>query len=324
MTTLLKVNNLKTHFFTHTGVVKAVDGVSFHIDESEIVAVVGESGCGKSVSQLSIMQLVSTPPGKIVDGTVEFEGRDILRLDPKGKEMRGIRGGKISMIFQEPMTSLNPLLTIHRQLTEAMEVHLDLDRSQIHDRAIELLDMVGISDTDKRIHDYPHQFSGGMRQRIMIAMALSCNPRIIIADEPTTALDVTTQAQLLELMSDLVSKFKASLIIVTHNLGIVARYARRIYVMYAGRVIESGTAKEIFGSPKHPYTRGLLNCVPRLDTKDETRLVPIAGSIPNLVNMKPNCAFYSRCQHRVEECKREYWPVLRHITGLHHVSCHAC
>ena len=223
MAALLEVQDLKTQFKTDAGLVKAVDGVSYHIDEREIVGLVGESGCGKSVSQLSIMQLIPTPPGKIAQGRILFEGRDLLQLEKNGPEMRDIRGGKISMVFQEPMTSLNPVLTIGRQLTEALEIHMGMERGASRHRAAELLDLVGIPDGDRRLDDYPHQFSGGMRQRVMIAMAISCNPRIIIADEPTTALDVTTQAQLLELMKDVVDRYNASLVIVTHNLGVVAR-----------------------------------------------------------------------------------------------------
>jgi peptide/nickel transport system ATP-binding protein len=322
MSNLLNVRDLKTQFITDAGLVKAVDGVSYNIDEQEIVAIVGESGCGKSVSQLSVMQLIPTPPGKIVAGEAIFEGEDLLKTEKNGPKMRDIRGGKIAMVFQEPMTSLNPVLTIGRQLTEALEIHLGLDRTHARQRAIELLDMVGIPDAEKRIDDYPHQFSGGMRQRVMIAMAMSCNPKIIIADEPTTALDVTTQAQLLELMADLVDKLRASLVIVTHNLGVVARYAQRLYVMYAGRIVESGTSKEIFGSPKHPYTISLLKCIPRLDEEEGTKLEPITGLPPNLINMPPTCAFRPRCRYQIEKCNRDPWPALEHIDGHHYVSCY--
>ena len=322
MTLLLEVQNLKTRFNTDAGLVKAVDGISYHIDEQEIVALVGESGCGKSVSQLSVMQLIPTPPGKIVGGTILFEGQDLLKFEANGPEMRDIRGGKIAMVFQEPMTSLNPVLTIGWQVSEAMELHLGLTRPEAKQKAIGLLDMVGIPDAARRIDDYPHQFSGGMRQRVMIAIALSCNPRIIIADEPTTALDVTTQAQLLELMKDMVTEFKASLVIVTHNLGVVARYAQRLYVMYAGRIVESGTSKEIFGTPRHPYTIALLQCVPRLDEEEGRKLVPIKGLPPNLINMAPVCAFLPRCPYHVDKCEKEPWPELRHLDGLHYVSCY--
>lgn len=319
MTTLLQVENLMTQFKTEAGVVKAVDGVSYHVDEQEIVGLVGESGCGKSVSQLSVMQLISAP-GEIVGGEVTFEGRDLLKLDSKGPEMRSIRGAKIAMIFQEPMTSLNPVLTIGQQLIEMLELHLGMSRQQARKGAIDLLNLVGIPSAENRVDDYPHHFSGGMRQRVMIAMALSCNPRLLIADEPTTALDVTTQAQLLELMRDMVEQFSASLVIVTHNLGVVARYAQRIYIMYAGRIVESGATEEIFGDPRHPYTIGLLNCVPRLD-QEGRKLVPIEGLPPNLINMPPTCAFQPRCSQGSERCRREPWPPLRHLQGQHYVRC---
>lgn len=322
MTVLIEVQNLRTQFRTDAGLVNAVDGVSYHINEGEIVAIVGESGCGKSVTQLSTMQLIPTPPGQITHGKVIFDGQDLLQLEKNGPEMRNIRGGKISMIFQEPMTSLNPVMTIGRQLTESMEMHLGLDRDESRKNAAELLETVGITDAKKRLDDYPHQFSGGMRQRVMIAMAISCNPRLIIADEPTTALDVTTQAQLLELMKDVVVKYNASLIIVTHNLGVVARYADRLYVMYAGRIIEGGTAKEIFSAPRHPYTKGLLKAVPRVDKAEGARLIPIEGLPPNLINMPSMCAFRPRCHYKVEKCAENPWPELRHIGGKQYVSCY--
>ena len=322
MATLLSVTDLKTHFRTDAGLVKAVDGVSYHIDEQEIVAIVGESGCGKSVSQLSVIQLIPTPPGEIVAGEAIFEGRNLFQAEKNSPEMRAVRGGKIAMVFQEPMSSLNPVLTIGNQLTEALELHLGLDRHQAHKRALELIDLVGIPDGAKRIDDYPHQFSGGMRQRVMIAMAMSCNPKIIIADEPTTALDVTTQAQLLELMAALVNEFKASLVIITHNLGVVARYAQRLYVMYAGRIVESGTSKEIFGTPKHPYTISLLRCVPRLDAEEGLKLESIPGLPPNLINMRDRCAFRPRCRYQIEKCKSNPWPHIDHVGGSHYVSCY--
>jgi oligopeptide/dipeptide ABC transporter ATP-binding protein len=235
--------------------------------------------------------------------------------------MRAIRGAKIAMIFQEPMTSLNPVLTIGRQLTEMVELHLGMEGEIAKKKAIELLGMVGIPSAETRIDDYPHQFSGGMRQRVMIAMAISCNPKIIIADEPTTALDVTTQAQLLELMKDMVDRFHASLIIVTHNLGVVARYAQRIYIMYAGRIVESGMTKDIFAKPRHPYTAGLLKCIPRLDEEKGRKLVPIEGLPPNLINMQPTCAFAPRCSGGSNRCSREPWPPLKHIGNQHYVGC---
>jgi oligopeptide/dipeptide ABC transporter ATP-binding protein len=320
---LLEVKNLRTRFKTDVGIVNAVDGISYFVDEGEIIGLVGESGCGKSVSQLSILQLIATPPGEIAGGQAVFEGQDLLRFDPKGPEMRKVRGGKISIIFQEPMTSLNPVLTVSRQLTETMELHLKLDRKSSRAKALDLLRMVGIPDAEKRFGNFPHQFSGGMRQRIMIAMALSCRPKIVVADEPTTALDVTTQAKVLEVMNDLVRRFQTSLVLVTHNLGVVARYAQRIYVMYAGRIVESGTSKDIFGNPKHPYTRGLLRSVPRLDEKKKDRLVPIPGSLPDLANMTETCAFLPRCAYAKEDCRRERWGELRWIEGQHYTSCRA-
>jgi oligopeptide/dipeptide ABC transporter ATP-binding protein len=322
MAELLRVNNLVTQFKTESGLVKAVDNMSYYIDEQEIIGLVGESGCGKSVSQLSTMQLISSP-GEIAGGEVIFEGRDLLKYEKNGPEMRSIRGAKIAMIFQEPMTSLNPVLTIGQQMMEMLELHLKMNREAARQRAIELLSMVGIPSAANRIDDYPHNFSGGMRQRVMIAMGLSCNPKILIADEPTTALDVTTQAQLLELMQDMVRRFQTSLVIVTHNLGVVARYAQRIYVMYAGRIVESGTTKEIFGNPLHPYTLGLLKSIPRLDEEEGRKLVPIDGLPPNLINMPPTCAFLPRCTYRLDKCMEEPWPPLTEANAGHYVSCYA-
>jgi peptide/nickel transport system ATP-binding protein len=317
MTVLLKVKKLKTQFMTERGLVKAVDNVSYHINESEIVGLVGESGCGKSVSQLSLLQLIPSPPGEIVGGKAIFEGRDLLQFEPNGPEMRSIRGGKISMIFQEPMTSLNPAMTVARQLSEVMQLHLKMDDHAARKRGIELLKLVGIPDAERRVDDYPHQFSGGMRQRVMVAMAVSCNPKLIIADEPTTALDATIQAQLLELMKDIVARFKTAMVMVTHNLGIVARYAQRINVMYAGRIVESGTVKEIWDNPLHPYTISLLQCVPKLGKK----LVPIEGLPPHLINMPPTCPFLPRCSYRTENCHKEVWGELEHVEGQHYVGC---
>ncbi|MBA7621054.1 Oligopeptide transport ATP-binding protein OppD [subsurface metagenome] len=268
------------------------------------------------------MQLISTP-GEIVGGEVTFEGRDLLKFKAHGPEMRSVRGAKIAMIFQEPMTSLNPVLTINQQLTEMLELHLKMSKKAARERAIELLGLVGIPDAKSRIDDYPHQFSGGMRQRVMIAIALSCSPKILIADEPTTAVDVTTQAQLLELMKDMVERFQASLVIVTHNLGVVARYAQRIYIMYAGRIVEEGTTKDIFGKPRHPYTIGLLKCIPRLDEEEGRKLVPIEGLPPNLINMPPTCAFLPRCSYKVGRCFEEPWPPLKHLHNRHYISCYA-
>lgn len=323
MAVILEVKNLKTYFRTERGLVKAVDGISYHINEHEVVGLVGESGCGKSVSQFSVMQLIPHPPGEIVAGEVIFEGHDLLKFKPHGNEMASIRQAKISMVFQEPMTSFNPVLTIEQQLTEPLELHLKMDKQAARKRAAELLTLVGIPGAEDCLHDYPFQFSGGMRQRAMIAMALSCNPMIIIADEPTTSVDVTTQAQLLELMMDMVSRFNTSLIIVTHNLGVVARYASRIYVMYAGRIIESGTSKEIFGNPRHPYTIGLMKSVPRLDEPMGRKLVPIVGLPPNQIDMPPTCAFLPRCTYAVDKCKREPWPELKLLEGQHYAACYA-
>ena len=317
MTVLLKVESLRTQFRTERGLVKAVDGLSYDIHEGEIVGLVGESGCGKSVSQLSLLQLIPTPPGEIVGGKVFFEGQDLLQFEANGPEMRSIRGRKIAMIFQEPMTSLNPAMTVARQLGEGMQLHLKMNDRAAKERSIELLKLVDIPDAERRVDDYPHQFSGGMRQRVMVAMAVSCNPRLIIADEPTTALDATIQAQLLELMKDIVGRLKTAMVMVTHNLGIVARYAQRINVMYAGRVIESGTVKEIWDNPLHPYTISLLQCVPKLGR----RLAPIEGSPPHLINMPPTCPFLPRCRYRTEDCGKEPWAELRSVGGQHYVAC---
>jgi oligopeptide/dipeptide ABC transporter ATP-binding protein len=322
MAPLLKVEDLKTYFHTYRGLVKAVDGVSFYINEKEIIGIVGESGCGKSVSMLSVLQLITSPPGEIVNGKVLFEGHNLLEHKSKSDVMSSIRGAKIAMIFQEPMTSLNPVLTIGRQLTESLETHLKLTPQSAVERAVDLLHMVGIPDAKNRLDAYPHQFSGGMRQRVMIAIAVSCNPKILIADEPTTAVDVTTQAQLLELMQDMVNKLNTSLIIVTHNLGVVARYAQRIYVMYSGRIVESGPADEIFLNPQHPYTIGLLKCVPQLgETRQDRKLVPIKGMPPNLINMPAHCAFLPRCDRAGDVCRQKPWPALEEVTEKHFVAC---
>jgi oligopeptide/dipeptide ABC transporter ATP-binding protein len=321
MATLLQVKNLKTYFHTMAGEVRAVNGISYHINEGEVVGLVGESGCGKSVSQLSITQLISTPPGEIVGGEVIFEGKDLLKFKPNSDDIRSVRGGKIGIIFQEPMTSLNPVLTIAEQLIEIIELHLQMDRQAARNRAIELLKLVGIPDPEVRINNYPHQFSGGMRQRVMIAIALSCQPKLVIADEPTTALDVTTQAQLLEVMIDMVKQFNTALVIVTHNLGVVARYAHRIYVMYAGRIVESGSSEDVFGDPRHPYTIGLLNSVPRLDEPRGRELVPIPGMPPDLIDLPPICAFRPRCVYR-EQCPTEAEPDLRQVSDNHYIRCH--
>ena len=317
MATLLSVKNLATQFRTQDGVVKAVDGISYDLEEGETLGLVGESGCGKSVSAMSLMRLIPNPPGRIVSGEVIFEGEDLLKLNES--EMRKIRGSRITMVFQEPMTSLNPVLTIERQMSETLMLHLNMDKHQARDRAAELLDLVGIPDGVNRLGDYPHQFSGGMRQRVMIAMAMSCNPRLLIADEPTTALDVTIQAQILEIMQGLTKQFGTALIIITHNLGVVARYADKVNVMYAGKIIEQGTAKEIYANPSHPYTLGLLKSVPRLDEPRKTRLDPIEGMPPDLINLPLGCSFRDRCQFAIDKCASEV-PPLMPAESDHHVS----
>jgi oligopeptide/dipeptide ABC transporter ATP-binding protein len=318
MDPLLDVRDLQTQFSTSGGVVRAVDGVSWDVRAGETVALVGESGCGKSVSALSVMRLVAAPAGRIVGGEILFKGRDLLGLSDE--EMRKVRGREIGMIFQEPMTSLNPVLTIGRQLTEPMEIHLGMTPSQARGRAGEILGLVGIADAERRLRQYPHQFSGGMRQRIMIAMALSCNPALILADEPTTALDVTIQAQILELLKSLSRKLGAAMLIITHNLGVVARYADRVNVMYAGRIIERGTAREIYANPRHPYTLGLLRSVPRLDEPRRAKLDPIQGQPPDLTRLPPGCAFAPRCSFVVERCPRER-PELELVAPDHTSAC---
>jgi oligopeptide/dipeptide ABC transporter ATP-binding protein len=315
--TLLEVKELRTSFKSATGVVRAVDGVSWDINEGETVALVGESGCGKSVSALSVMRLVSAPAGRIDGGQILFKGRDLLALGEA--EMNDIRGREIAMVFQEPMTSLNPVLTVGRQLTEGLEIHLKMTPDQARARAIELLGLVGIADPERRLAQYPHHFSGGMRQRMMIAMALACNPSLILADEPTTALDVTIQAQILELMRGLSKRLGVAMLIITHNLGVVARYADRVNVMYAGRIIERATAAELYANPRHPYTLGLLRSVPRLDEPRRARLDPIDGQPPDLSRLPPGCAFAPRCAFRVSRCEAEA-PVLTSAGPGDHVS----
>jgi oligopeptide/dipeptide ABC transporter ATP-binding protein len=317
MGTLLQVRNLRTNFQTSAGVVRAVDGVSWDVQEGETVALVGESGCGKSVSALSIMRLVAEPAGRIEGGEILYKGRDLLKLSES--EMQSVRGREIAMVFQEPMTSLNPVLTIGRQLTEGLEIHLGMKGPAAQARAIELLGMVGIPDPARRLAQYPHHFSGGMRQRMMIAMALACNPSLILADEPTTALDVTIQAQILELMRDLARRLKVAMLIITHNLGVVARYADRVNVMYAGRIVEQASAAEIYANPRHPYTLGLLRSVPRLDEPRRARLDPIQGQPPDLTRLPPGCAFAPRCNYKVERCVEV--PPLEDVAQGH---CSAC
>ena len=318
MEPLLVVENLKTYFFTGGGVVKAVDDISYDVYEGETLAIVGESGCGKSIGALSLMRLVPTPPGRIVSGRVLFDDEDLLTMSDE--KMRNIRGNRIAMIFQEPMTSLNPVLTIGRQITESLELHLKMDKKAARNRALELLDMVGIPDPEPRLKQYPHQFSGGMRQRVMIAIAMSCNPRLLLADEPTTALDVTIQAQILELIKDLSTKHGTAVIIITHNLGVVARYADRVNVMYAGKLIERGTALDIYENPHHPYTQGLLNSVPRLDEDRKQRLESIDGMPPDLMDLPTGCAFQPRCKLAVARCLEEV-PPLMPVSDGHTAAC---
>ena len=318
MATLLEVKNLKTHFFTMDGVVKAVDGVSYELNEGETLGLVGESGCGKSVSALSVMRLIPDPPGKIIDGEILLDGEDILKIDMEG--MREVRGAKIAMVFQEPMTSLNPVLTVERQITETLQLHMGMSKLESQRESVNLLTRVGIPDPEIRIKQYPHQFSGGMRQRVMIAMALSCNPRLIIADEPTTALDVTIQAQILDLMKSLTTELGVALIVITHNLGVVARYADRVNIMYAGKVIERGEAREIYANPRHPYTVGLLRSVPRLDLPRRAKLDPIEGQPPDLINLPPGCAFRERCRWAIDKCATDT-PELVETSDGHLSAC---
>ena len=318
MDVLLDVRDLHTQFTTSGGVVRAVDGVSWDVRPGETVALVGESGCGKSVSALSVMRLVAAPAGRIVGGQVLFKGRDLLALSEE--EMRRTRGREIGMVFQEPMTSLNPVLSVGRQLTETVEIHLGMTPAQSRARAVELLSLVGVSDPERRLSQYPHQFSGGMRQRMMIAMALSCGPPLVLADEPTTALDVTIQAQILELMKDLSRRLGAAMLIITHNLGVVARYADRVNVMYAGRIVERGTAREIYADPRHPYTRGLLRSVPRLDEPRRAKLRPIPGQPPDLSRLPGGCSFAPRCPYTIDRCRAEA-PQLESVRAEHMASC---
>ena len=317
MRPLLAIRDLHTEFRTGAGVVRAVDGISYTVDPGETVAIVGESGSGKSVSAMSILRLIPDPPGRITQGEVLFDGRDLMGLTEE--EMREIRGGDIGMVFQEPMTSLNPVLTIGRQLTEGLQTHRGSDKAPAHRRAVELLGLVGIADPVRRLKQYPHQLSGGMRQRVMIAIALACQPKLIIADEPTTALDVTIQAQILELMKRLTQQLHVALIIITHNLGVVARYANRVNVMYAGRIVESGTAHAIYHDPRHPYTMALLRSVPRLDRPRQMRLDPVEGQPPDLTRLDSGCAFRPRCRFAAPACA-EARPVLTQAGDLGHLA----
>jgi oligopeptide transport system ATP-binding protein len=315
---ILEVRNLKTQFQTQDGVVKAVDDVSFYVMPGETLGVVGESGCGKSMTGLSIMRLIPSPPGKIVAGEILFIGDDILRMSDE--QVRSIRGNDIAMIFQDPMTSLNPVLTINRQISEALQLHMGMNKGQARQRTIELLKMVGIPNAEERVDQYPHQFSGGMRQRVMIAMALSCNPKLLIADEPTTALDVTIQAQILDLMRTLQTERDTGVILITHSMGVVAGMADRIQVMYAGHIVETASTEEIFANPRHPYTVGLLKSIPRLDAARKEKLEPIRGLPPDLIDLPDMCPFVPRCNYAREKCEQKNPPLLEVNKG-HWSAC---
>jgi peptide/nickel transport system ATP-binding protein len=321
--TVLEIDNLQTHFFTSAGVVRAVDGVSYGVRSGETLGVVGESGCGKSVTALSILRLVADPPGRILGGTIRFAGTNLLELSEP--EIESIRGNDISMIFQEPMTSLNPLLTVGRQISEAIALHRGLSRRDARDQAVEMLRRVHIPEPERRVHAYPHQLSGGMRQRVMIAMAVSCDPKVLIADEPTTALDVTIQAQILDLIRELQDRLSTAVILITHDMGVVAENADRVVVMYAGRKVEEASAKELFERPGHPYTRGLLGSIPNLEVAAHTnarraRLNEIKGMVPSLANLPEGCTFAPRCGFATAECRAVYPPLVQHRAG-HWVAC---
>jgi oligopeptide transport system ATP-binding protein len=316
---VLEVRDLKTYFYVHNSELRAVDGLSYSVKKGECVALVGESACGKSVSALSIMRLIPYPPGVIVGGEIMFEGMDLLKITEE--EMRYIRGGRIAMVFQEPMTSLNPVLTISRQISESLELHLSMDKITAARETIKLLKLVGIPDAERRINEYPHQFSGGMQQRIMIAIALSCKPSLLIADEPTTAVDVTVQAQLLDVINNLRTQLNTAVILITHNLGIVARYADSVNVMYAGRLMEKGPTDQIYTEPHHPYTVGLIASVPRLDLPRKRDLNVIEGLPPDLARLpKTLCAFSPRCKLAIERCRKER-PELEKVGPDHYAAC---
>ncbi|MCK8113929.1 ABC transporter ATP-binding protein [Anaerosoma tenue] len=316
---LLEVTNLKTHFTTRDGVVRAVDGVTFEVKEGHTLAIVGESGSGKSVTALSLMRLIPDPPGKIVEGQIMLRGESVLGMNESA--VRSMRGDRIAMIFQDPMTSLNPVFRVGYQIGEALRIHKGMTRKQADARAVEMLDLVGIPNPAQRARDYPHQFSGGMRQRAMIAMALACDPDILIADEPTTALDVTIQAQILELMIELQQRQGTAIIMITHDLGVVADMANDVMVMYAGKQVEYGKADEVFYRPLHPYTWGLLASLPRHDVDEKGTLLPIEGQPPSLIDVPPGCAFHPRCPYAQERCKREI-PELREVAPAHLAACH--
>jgi len=319
MPPLLEVKGLRTEFRLGQGRLIAVDGISYSVEHGETVAIVGESGSGKSVGALSILRLIPDPPGRVTDGEILFDGRDLRQLSEE--EMRTVRGAAIGMVFQEPMTSLNPVLTIGRQITEVLEQHQNADRATAERRALELLGLVGIADAPRRLKQYPHQLSGGMRQRVMIAVALACSPKLIIADEPTTALDVTIQAQILELMKSLTRQLGVALIIITHNLGVVARYANRVNVMYAGRIVEAGPAEQIYHDPRHPYTIALLKSVPRLDRARQARLDPVEGQPPDLMHLDQGCSFRPRCRFAIEACAAARPPLAQAGIGEHFAAC---
>ncbi|MDB5317210.1 MAG: peptide transporter ATP-binding protein [Rhodospirillales bacterium] len=318
---LLVVEQLQTHFWTPDGINRAVDGISFHVNAGETIAIVGESGCGKSVTAMSMLRLIPEPPGKIA-GSIRFQGKDLLKISEK--EMRSIRGNEISMIFQEPMTSLNPVLNVARQIGETLRLHQGLSAKQAEDKAIEMLTLVGIPEPARRVREYPHQLSGGMRQRVMIAIALACNPKLLIADEPTTALDVTIQAQILDLMRDLKHRVGAAIVLITHDLGVVAEVAERVVVMYAGKKVEEAPVGALFRTPRHPYTQGLLGSVPKLGsslTGTETRLAEIPGLVPSLKSKIDGCVFASRCLYATDLC-RKLAPALEEKAPGHVAACH--
>lgn len=315
---ILEVKNLKTYFYTDDGIVKAADGVSFNLKVMETLGIVGETGSGKSVTALSILRLIQQPPGKIVNGELLFKGKDILNMSRR--ELQDFRGNRISMIFQDPMTSLNPVFTIGNQLMEAVLAHQKVSKKQAREKSLELLEMVGIPDIKRRFNSYPHEFSGGMRQRVMIAMAIANNPNILIADEPTTALDVTIQAQIFELLDDLKVKTKSSIIIITHDLGVVAKYAARVMVMYAGKPVEFSEVDNVYYRPCHPYTMGLMKSITRLDEEKKDLLKPIEGSPPSLINLPEGCIFRLRCEFAIEKC-RESYPELSEVEPGHFCAC---
>ena len=314
---LLSVRNLKTHFFTDDGVIPAVDGISFELDRGGTIGIVGESGCGKSVTSLSIMGLIPQPPGKIMDGEIIFEGQDLLKLSEE--EMRHVRGNEISMIFQEPMTSLNPVFTVGNQISEAIMLHQGLDKAAAREKSIEMLRLVGIPSPEQRVDDYPHQMSGGMRQRVMIAMALSCNPKLLIADEPTTALDVTIQAQILDLMAQLREELGTAIMMITHDLGVIAEVVEKVVVMYTGKIVEAADTYTIFKEPLHPYTIGLLASIPRLDS-DGSRLQAIPGSVPIPGTFPEGCGFHPRCAFAKDLCVKKQPPAFE-VADNHSVAC---